>query len=250
MVKEEGVLSLYRGLLAPVVGYGMINAAAFGSYNFCKGLVRTNGWWNGTVGPKEDDDRTLTLLELCLCGGGAGAVQSFVRAPIEQIKIVMQARNKPGTTLPPYRGTFECLTEVIRTEGIGKGLYRGLSATIGREVPQYAMYYPVYELTKRAMTPPSGDSSDLPVLHTVLAGGLAGSIQWIPTYPIDVVKSRVQSAAPGTYKGLLDCARQSYRAEGAQVFWRGLSVSLMRAFPLHGAVFLGYETTMKFLRPS
>ena len=32
------------------------------------------------------------MMELAICGAGAGFTQSFVRAPIEQVKIVMQAR--------------------------------------------------------------------------------------------------------------------------------------------------------------
>lgn len=250
MVREEGVLALYRGLTSPVVGYGLINASAFGSYNWCKGIVRTHGAWNGHQNATwiQDEDRPLTPIELAASGAVAGAFQSFVRAPIEQIKIVMQSRNKPGTTQAAYSGSLACLKDVLKTEGVARGLYRGLPATIGREVPQYALYYPVYELTKRALTPAGHDPAELPVWKTVFAGGLAGTGQWLPTYPIDVIKSRVQSAAPGTYSGMIDCAVKSYRAEGGQVFFRGLSVSLFRAFPLHGMVFLGYETTMKFLR--
>jgi solute carrier family 25 carnitine/acylcarnitine transporter 20/29 len=52
----------------------------------------------------------------------------------------------------------------------------------------------------------------------------------------------------GTYNGIYDCAVKSYRAEGIPVFFRGLSASLIRAFPLHGMVFLGYEITMKLLK--
>lgn len=37
------------------------------------------------------------------------------------------------------------------------------------------------------------------------------------------------------------------RAEGMQVFFRGLGVALVRAFPLHAIIFLGYETTMATL---
>jgi len=46
----------------------------------------------------------------------------------------------------------------------------------------------------------------------VLAGGSAGVVQWVVTYPIDVVKSRIQAFPPGTYKGLIDCAAKSLKA--------------------------------------
>lgn len=37
------------------------------------------------------------------------------------------------------------------------------------------------------------------------------------------------------------------RGEGSQVFFRGLGTALIRAFPLHAIIFLGYETTMALL---
>ena len=50
LVRAEGLLALYRGLLSPVVGYGLINATAFGSYNYGKQLLRDSHIWNGKPG--------------------------------------------------------------------------------------------------------------------------------------------------------------------------------------------------------
>ena len=64
--------------------------------------------------------------------------------------------------------------------------------------------------------------------------------QWLPPlYCVDVMKSRMQSAEPGVYKNLLDCMSKSYHAEGIGVFFRGLPVAIVRAFPLHACIFFG-----------
>ena len=42
VVKTEGAPALYRGLISPVLGYGMIKATAFASYNKAKSW--TNQW--------------------------------------------------------------------------------------------------------------------------------------------------------------------------------------------------------------
>ena len=86
MIKEEGVRSLYRGLLSPVAGYGLIKATAFASYNQGKTWVLA---YNRANGQKDDK---LNLIELTMCGAFAGLCQTFIRAPVEQIKVVMQAR--------------------------------------------------------------------------------------------------------------------------------------------------------------
>jgi solute carrier family 25 carnitine/acylcarnitine transporter 20/29 len=242
MSKTEGLFSLYRGLLSPVMGYGLIKATAFGSYAQFKNAVRYHGW------NPADDSRLLTYSELGVAAVGAGFCQSFVRAPVEQIKIVMQARNKANNPLlPPYKSTFHCLVHVLKTEGVRVGLFRGMNATIIREMPQYGIYYPSYEFITRNLSK-KGDGKDLSAPMTALSGGLAGVAQWIPTYSFDVVKSRIQAAEPGTYASPMDCARQVYQKEGISAFGRGFGACIARAFPLHGAIFLGYELTMKFLK--
>ena len=50
---------------------------------------------------------------------------------------------------------------------------------------------------------------------TMLAGGSAGALVWLPpSYCFDVVKSRIQYARPGQYRNTWDCIRQTYQAEG------------------------------------
>jgi solute carrier family 25 carnitine/acylcarnitine transporter 20/29 len=66
--------------------------------------------------------------------------------------------------------------------------------------------------------------------------------QLVPLYPLDVIKSRIQAFPPGTYKGMIDCARKSVKAEGPLVFFRGIEMALLRAFPLHASIFLTCET--------
>ena len=60
-----------------------------------------------------------------------------------------------------------------------------------------------------------------PMLAQFLAGGTAGTIQWLPPiYCFDVIKSRMQTAPQGTYKSVGDCARQLYKQNGMGVFFR------------------------------
>ena len=59
------------------------------------------------------------------------------------------------------------------------------------------------------------------MLAQFLAGGTAGTIQWLPPiYCFDVIKSRMQTAPQGTYTSISDCAKKMYKEEGARVFVR------------------------------
>ena len=61
---------------------------------------------------------------------------------------------------------------------------------------------------------------------------MAGIAGWIITFPLDVVKTRVQSTsadAPGNpYRSTWSTIVASYRAEGFGVFFRGLAPTLIR----------------------
>jgi hypothetical protein len=44
-------MAFYRGLVSPVIGYGLIKAAAFGSYAQFKNLLSSHGWSNISTSP-------------------------------------------------------------------------------------------------------------------------------------------------------------------------------------------------------
>lgn len=82
-----------------------------------------------------------------------------------------------------------------------------------------------------------------------MAGGFAGTFSWLISFPIDVVKSRLQvDGIDGKpkYKGAIDCMKKSYQTEGLASFTRGLNSTLLRAFPMNAVCFLVVSYVMKF----
>ena len=75
-------------------------------------------------------------------------------------------------------------------------------------------------------------------------GGLAGTLCWPSVLPFDVVKSRMQATDGRHYTSMVQCARDSYRQEGAKVFMRGALAMSLRAFPVNGVTFLVYEVLL------
>merc|ERR1712088_860446 len=90
--------------------------------------------------------------------------------------------------------------------------------------------------------------SELPVTQTILFGGLGGMAMWITAMPIDNVKSRIQTAPEGvTSRQVMAQIAGEVKANGPKVVYRGLGVTLARAFPANAACFVGYEQSKKFL---
>lgn len=57
------------------------------------------------------------------------------------------------------------------------------------QVPGFASYFLTYEYLSRACSRSDGTVSPLVVLT---AGGMAGAASWVFSYPIDVIKTRLQ----------------------------------------------------------
>lgn len=106
-----------------------------------------------------------------------------------QVKIRLQ--NQTGIPEPIYKGPIDCLRQIFRNQGI-RGLYKGLPTTLIRETPSYGAYFASYELMSRMFIHKDTDT-DEPSIAILMAGGFAGVIGWLSTYPIDVIKTRLQS---------------------------------------------------------
>jgi hypothetical protein len=94
-------------------------------------------------------------------------------------------------------------------------------------------------------SPPAAGNDDGPGLPTLIAGGLAGCASWLVIYPVDVVKSHVQTGSTGGSTNGLTVARELYRQYGIRAFTRGLGVTMLRAFPVNATVFYALETLKK-----
>jgi solute carrier family 25 carnitine/acylcarnitine transporter 20/29 len=82
----------------------------------------------------------------------------------------------------------------------------------------------------------------------LFAGGAAGIAYWGLTYPIDYVKTLVQTDNLDNrkYSGMIDCINQR-RADGIRAFFRGYTVCMMRSIPVNAGGFFVFEMVMRWL---
>ena len=171
----------------------------------------------------------------------AGSVQSAVTGPLELVKTRLQLQaDAPATaagTRTAYAGPVDCVRKIVMNEGGIRALTRGLGTTLLRDGPAFGAYFASYELFTNSSMFSSGDenSGNLNTSALLMAGGMAGVVSWIISYPMDVVKSRIQCSAGS--KGLLHTARAMYSQEGSRGFFRGLNTALIRAYPSNAAIF-------------
>ena len=63
--------------------------------------------------------------------------------------------------------------------------------------------------------------------RTLVAGTCGGCASILVCHPLDTIRTRLQTAAPGEYAGAWDCAVASVRAEGVAALYKGLLVPLL-----------------------
>lgn len=225
-ITTEGIFSLYKGLVAPLLGSGILNAVIFATYDsWCQKLLETRNSYNGT------SETTNSHAEYFCAGSLTGFAQAFVASPFERIKIILQNQ----TTTGKFRGP----RDILRGSSM-RTLYHGLGSTMGRDFYSYGVYFQQYQYWREA----------LPQNHLtyLIAGGVAGSLSWTSCYPVDVVKSRIQADTVGKYKSFFDCAKKSYQEEGITVFGRGYFMTILRAFIVNSVTFYSYEQAVAFLK--
>jgi solute carrier family 25 carnitine/acylcarnitine transporter 20/29 len=57
---------------------------------------------------------------------------------------------------------------------------------------------------------------------------MAGVFNWMVALPVDVAKSRFQTAPEGKYSGLLDVYKELIRADGIRAFYKGFTPVIIR----------------------
>lgn len=234
ILQKEKVWGLYKGMASPIAGVAPIYALCFFSFSVGKKLQQ------------KSDDHVFTPRELFLSGALAGLSTTIIMAPGERIKCLLQVQDANSAAKgPKYAGPIDCCKQLYKQGGL-RNLYVGTVATACRDIPASGVYFMVYETLSRKMAANDGQTKISP-LKTILAGGTAGILNWIVAIPPDVLKSRQQTAPPGTYSGFLDVLSKTLASDGIKGLYKGATPVLLRAFPANAACFLGFECMMKLL---
>ena len=140
-------------------------------------------------------------------GAIAGAMGSLVSNPFDVWKINRQIYTKESSNTN--------VKSLLKFP-----MYRGLGYSIARESPAMALYFHIYHKLK-----------DEHNISPLFAGAATGLFGWIVTYPVDVIKTRIQSNSANSLKQALSQGN----------LWKGIIPVLIRAPIVNGASFWVYN---------
>ncbi|XP_059383255.1 mitochondrial glutamate carrier 1-like isoform X1 [Carassius carassius] len=250
-VRSEGYFGMYRGAAVNLTLVTPEKAIKLAANDFFRQRLSRG-------------ELKLSVFQEMLAGCGAGMCQVIVTTPMEMLKIQLQDAGrlaaqqrklpvlhtvKLGTASPVLNCSYnvgpvssirkvsaiQIAQELFRTKGI-QGLYKGLGATLMRDIPFSVIYFPLFaHINKLGKT---SEDDNVPFYWSFISGCVAGCTAAVAVSPCDVVKTRLQSlnksANEETYNGVADCIRKIMHKEGPTAFLKGAGCRALVIAPLFG----------------
>ena len=208
IARTEGVRGLQAGLLSGILYQQAMNGVRLGSYDHAKGVLGyAVPWWpNG--------------LQSAVAGALTGCAGAFVGSPFYQIKVRLQSKQIRPSLIDGFRG-------VVQQEGL-QGFFRGVTGAVLRVAMGSAAQLSSYDTCKHSIQ----STFHLTGLPLFFASSLTASFFVICVMnPFDVVSTRLYSAPPGKFSGVIHCFTQALRHEGVLGLYKGSPANYLRLGP-------------------
>lgn len=188
-----------------------------------------------------DDPKHISSVSQFIAGGCAGMISQAVVYPLDTLKFRMQCEVVPGGE----RGNvllFHTAQKMWR-QGAIRSFYRGLPMGLIGMFPYAAIDLFTFESLKKSVI--KRNMQEKGIVHEedalpsnfilALMGGFSGAIGASAVYPLNLLRTRLQSqgsaAHPRTYTGIIDVTRQTLKYEGVRGLFKGLTPNLLKVVP-------------------
>uniref|UniRef100_A0A1D1XS34 Mitochondrial substrate carrier family protein Q n=1 Tax=Anthurium amnicola TaxID=1678845 RepID=A0A1D1XS34_9ARAE len=271
VVHQEGWQKLYGGLKPSLVG----TAASQGVYYYFYQIFRSRAEnaaldrWNRGIG-----DGSVGMFESLVAAALSGCVNVLLTNPIWVVVTRMQTHKKTKRIQPthslsvvpdaeilaaavdsPYK-TSHAVQELYNEAGIW-GFWKGVFPTlimVSNPSIQFMLYETLLKkLRERRATNMKG-TDGITALEIFLLGAIAKLGATVATYPLLVVKSRLQAKQVVSsdkrhhYKGTADAIVKMIRYEGLSGFYNGMSTKIVQSVLAAAVLFMVKEELVKGAR--
>lgn len=222
--RSDGILGFYNGLSASLLRQLTYSTTRFGMYE--------------TLKKQFPQDQALPFYQKAALAGVSGACGGFIGTPGDLVNVRMQNDIK----LPPeqrrnYKHALDGVLRIFKEEGLGR-LFNGATMATSRAVLMTIGQLSFYDQIKQVIIS-SGMGGDNLYTH-FSASFAAASIATMMTQPMDVMKTRMMNAKPGTFKGIGDCFVFTAKL-GPSGFFKGFIPAWVRLAPQTVLTFIFFE---------
>ncbi|KAF3577402.1 hypothetical protein DY000_02034135 [Brassica cretica] len=239
IIRQEGTRALFSGVSATVLRQTLYSTTRMGLYD----ILKTK--WT------DPETKSIPLTRKLAAGFIAGGIGAAVGNPADVAMVRMQADGRlPLVDRRNYKSVLDAIAQMVRGEGV-TSLWRGSSMTINRAMLVTASQLATYDSVKETILE-KGLMRDGLGTH-VTSSFAAGFVASVASNPVDVIKTRVMNmkVVAGTappYKGAVDCALKTVRAEGIMALYKGFWPTVSRQAPFTVILFVTLEQVKKLLK--
>lgn len=274
--RQDGPLGLYKGHSATILRIFPYAAIKFLAYEQIRAVV---------IPHKEYE----TPFRRLISGSLAGVTSVFFTYPLEVIRVRLAFETKKDSrsslasickriyreqpTLKPLATNYASNTAAAAATAVNAAaprsgmvnFYRGFSPTLLGMIPYAGMSFLTHDtvgdilrrpsLAKWTTLPqpenaPVGKAAPLRSWAELFAGGVAGLISQTASYPLEVIRRRMQvggAVGDGHRLRISETARIILRERGFRGFFVGLTIGYVKVAPLAAASFYTYERMKTWL---
>ncbi|KAL9649040.1 hypothetical protein ABK040_008417 [Willaertia magna] len=232
--KEEGLIGYFKGNGTNIVRIVPYTSAQFLAYEQYK-------IWFSSL----SEDGQLSTVSRLICGGLSGMTSIVVSYPLDVIRCRLSAQVEPKL----YNGIMHAFKVIYQQEGMA-GLYRGMVPTLLGIAPYVALNFTAYEKLKLWTLDYLG-TNELGIVTKLALGAISGTFSQTVSYPLDVVRRRMQMLGVGgktpEYTSMTEAFRRVYSKYGFIGFYKGLIPNYLKVVPVVSINFVVYEYMKKLL---
>lgn len=215
---QESPRAFYKGATMPFIGSGASVAVQFTVFH------RVKQWFE-----QRSQADNVSLRRIYLAGFAAGIANSVITGPVEHIRTRMQMQ--PHGTARLYTSSWDCVRKVFAKAGV-PGLYKSYPVAIAKESQAFGCYFAAFEGSLYWLCKITGKQRKaVGAFELIPCGALGGIGFWVGSYPIDVIKNKLQNdgfGADARYRNAWAAVKETWHRGGMLAFWRGLSPTLIR----------------------
>lgn len=283
VIKNEGWTGLYRGLLPSLVG----TACSQGVYYYFYQIFRSEAEARARRSKKlNGEDGSVGMWTSLIVAALAGCANVLITNPIWVVVTRMQTQkqNKYPTTAKkddlalrddselssfnlaasnptgsPAKGRFgagDIVKDLYKESGV-LGFWKGVLPTLIM-VSNPSIQFMIYETLLKKLTEKRAINErglkHVAATEVFLLGAIAKLGATVVTYPLLVVKSRLQAKQEGgghaslQYAGTLDAVTKMIRFEGLAGFYKGMNTKIVQSVVAAAVLFMIKEELIKAAR--
>ncbi|CAI2374305.1 unnamed protein product [Moneuplotes crassus] len=230
--RNEGIIGFYKGNGVNIFRASPCAALEFLFYEIYKSLL---------IKPED----VGTFQSKLVCGALTGVTANTITYPLDLVKTILSVQLNPRHY---KKGIIGHLKIIYRKEGI-LGFYKGWVTTMIGIAPYIAIKMATFDVLKTRFCPDK-NTPHFDIIN-LACGAAAGMISMSVTYPLDLVKRRIQLAGINkharSYDGLFHCLVSMLMYEGPRSFWKGLNPCILKMIPATAILFATNERLKKWL---